>query len=65
MRQYEQRVIDLYWRQPEFTETLANYLNRRITTVIAIEKGLRNDAQASRSPAAGGAWSTACSRSTS
>ncbi|MET0986007.1 MAG: lytic murein transglycosylase [Steroidobacteraceae bacterium] len=36
--QYEQRVIDLDRRQPEFTETLANYLNRRITT-DRIDKG--------------------------
>lgn len=36
--QYEQRVIDLDRRQPEFTETLANYLNRRLTT-DRIEKG--------------------------
>ena len=28
---YEQRVIDLDRRQPEFTDTAANYLNRRVT----------------------------------
>ena len=36
--QYEQRVIDADRRQPEFTETLANYLNRRITN-DRIERG--------------------------
>jgi membrane-bound lytic murein transglycosylase B len=35
---YEQRVIDADRRQPEFTETLANYLNRRITPE-RIERG--------------------------
>lgn len=28
---YEQRIIDLDRRQPEFTDTAANYLNRRVT----------------------------------
>jgi hypothetical protein len=28
---YQQRVIDLDRRQPEFTDTAANYLNRRVT----------------------------------
>lgn len=36
--QYEQRVIDADRRQPEFTETLAGYLERRITA-DRIERG--------------------------
>jgi membrane-bound lytic murein transglycosylase B len=36
--QFEQRVIDADRRQPEFTETLANYLKRRVT-IERIERG--------------------------
>lgn len=36
--QFEQRVIDADRKQPEFTDTLANYLNRRLTPE-RIERG--------------------------
>lgn len=36
--QFEQRVVDLDRKQPEFTDTLANYLNRRLTAQ-RIEQG--------------------------